>query len=82
MSQNYTPEFKRRLSASMRKKDEPTKASPLSMAYPKPASPSGAANSAKNARQSPSQHEGEPPAEGVRKEFLKKAAAFFAKEID
>jgi hypothetical protein len=35
----------------MRKKDEPTKASPQSMVYPKPASPNGAANSAKNARQ-------------------------------
>lgn len=51
MSQNYTPEFKKRLSDSTRKKDEPTKASPQSMAYPKPASPSGAVNSAKNARQ-------------------------------
>jgi len=35
----------------MRKKDEPTKASPQSMGYPKPASLSGAANLAKNARQ-------------------------------
>ena len=37
----------------MSKKDELTKASPLSMAYPKPASPSGAANLAKNARRIP-----------------------------
>ena len=33
------------------KKDESTKVSPQSMAYPAPASPSGAANSTKNARQ-------------------------------
>ena len=48
MSQNYTPEFKKKLS---RKKDEPTKASLPSMAYLKPASPSGATISAKNAGQ-------------------------------
>ena len=35
----------------MKKKDEPTKASPLNMVYSGPASPSGAANAAKNARQ-------------------------------
>ena len=51
MSQNYTSDLKRRWFASMKKRDEPTKVSPQSMAYPKPASPSGAANSAKNARQ-------------------------------
>lgn len=48
MSQNYTSDLKRRWSASMKKKDERTKVSPQSMAYPKPASPRGAANSAKN----------------------------------
>ena len=35
------PNLRRRLSAFMRKKDEPTKASPQSMVYPKPASPNG-----------------------------------------
>ena len=50
MSQNTPPNLKRRLSASTRKKGEPTKASQQSMAYPKPVSPSGAVNSAKNAR--------------------------------
>ena len=35
----------------MSKKGEPIKVSPLSMAYLKPVSPSGAENSPKNARQ-------------------------------
>ncbi len=47
------PNLRRRLFVSMRKKDGLTKASPLSMAYQKPASPSGAANSAKNAKRKP-----------------------------
>ena len=81
----------------MRKKDAPTKASPRNMAYPKPASPSGVENLAKNAKRKLSNpdttNEMELMKENLRlrkeleeakKEnlFLKKAAAFFAKEID
>ena len=39
----------------MKKKDALTKASSLNMAYPKPVSPNGAVNYAKNARQAPNQ---------------------------
>ena len=46
--------LKRRLFAFMRKKDVLTKASLLSMEYPRPAFPSGAANLVKNAKQKPS----------------------------
>lgn len=53
MPQNYAPEFKRRSSVSMKRKDAPTKALLLSMAYPKPASLSGAVSYVKNARQAP-----------------------------
>lgn len=49
MSKTTRPNL-RRFTASMRQKDEPTKASPQSMEYLKSASPSGAMNSAKNAR--------------------------------
>ena len=53
MPQNYTPEYKK-LFVFVRKKDVLTKASQLSTAYPKPAFPSGVANSVKNAKQKPS----------------------------
>ncbi len=77
----------------MREKVAPTKASPQSTVYPKPVSPSGAANPAENARQAPQAKEDydsmkedlrlKREDEGSRKEiaFLKKAAAFSAKEI-
>lgn len=51
MPQNYTPEFKKIVSVSTKKRDVLTKASPLNMAYPKPAFSSGAVNYAENARQ-------------------------------
>ena len=53
MPQSYAPEFKRRLSASTQRKDEPTKASLRNTAYPKPAFPSGVVNLAENAKQKP-----------------------------
>ena len=67
----------------MKKKVVPTKASPLSMWYRKPAFLSGVASLVKNASQARKlrlKRENEE----LRKEnlFLKKAAAFFAKEID
>lgn len=55
MPQSYTPEFKKRLFFSMRKKGAPTKVAPQSTVYPRPAFPNGAANSAKNARTKPGQ---------------------------
>ena len=51
MPQSYAPEFKRRLSASTQRKDEPTKASLRNTAYPKPAFLSGVASLVKNASQ-------------------------------
>ena len=69
----------------MKRKVVPTKASPLSMGYRKPAFLSGVASLVKNASQARKpmlrlKRENEE----LRKEnlFLKKAAAFFAKEID
>ena len=53
MPQTYTPEFKKKIVVSIWKKDVLTKASPLSMAYQKPASLNGVLNLAKNARQKP-----------------------------
>lgn len=46
MPQSYTPEFRKKIVLL-------TKASPLSMAYPKAVFPSGTANLTKNARQKP-----------------------------
>ena len=83
----------------MRKKGEPTKASQLSMAYPKPASPMwwtslrGGGEFNKECQTSPdikTEYDNmkeflrlKRENEELRKEnlFLKKAAAFFAKEI-
>ena len=67
----------------MKRKVVPTKASPLSMGYRKPAFLSGVANLVKNDNMKEMlrlKRENEE----LRKEnlFLKKAAAFFAKEID
>ena len=44
------PNLRRRLSASVRKKDEPTKASLQGMVYLKPASPSDAENLVRKAK--------------------------------
>ena len=93
MPQNYTPEFKKKIVRLIWRRDAPIKVSLQSMAYQKPASPSGAVNSAKNARQAGRKEEYDymkemlklrKENEELRKEnlFLKKAAAFFAKEID
>lgn len=49
MPQNYTPEFKKKIVAFMKKMDAPTKALLLNIAYPKPVSPNGASYSVKNA---------------------------------
>ena len=53
MPQNYTPEFKKKIVRLhlIWRRDAPIKVSLQSMAYQKPASPSGAVNSAENARQ-------------------------------
>ena len=53
MPQIYEPEFKKKLSAFIQKKDSSTKASLLNMEYPKPVSPSGAENLTKNAKPKP-----------------------------
>ena len=49
MPQNYAPEFKRRLSVSMKRKDALTKVSQQNMVYPKLPSLRGVNNSVKNA---------------------------------
>ena len=51
MSQNYTPEFKKKIVRLHEEKGRTYKSILLSMAYPRPTSPCDAANSAKNARQ-------------------------------
>ena len=52
MPQTYTPEFKKKIvRLHLEEKSMLTKASPLSMAYQKPASLNGVLNLAKNARQ-------------------------------
>jgi len=79
----------------MKRKDALTKALLLSMAYPKQVSPSGAVNLVKNARQARKPRKNtidymkeilklRKEKEELQKEnlFLKKVAAFFAKEID
>jgi hypothetical protein len=75
----------------MKRKVVPTKASPLSMGYRKPAFLSGVASLVKNASQAKEDYDNmkemlrlKRENEELRKEnlFLKKAAAFFAKEID
>ena len=93
MPQSYTPEFKKKSYVFMKKKVVLTKASLLSMGFPKTASLSGAANSVKNAKSKPLKIQTRrmkwnlrlrKELEEVKKEnlFLKKAAVFFAKEID
>ena len=52
MSQNYTPEFKKKIVRLHLEEGRTYKSiTAESMAYQKPASPSGAVNSAENARQ-------------------------------
>lgn len=53
MPQIYEPEFKKKLSAFIQKKDSSTKASLLNTVVPKPVSPGGVLNSAKNANPKP-----------------------------
>lgn len=55
MPQSYAPEFKKKLSVFIWKMGAPTKALLRNTAYQKPAFPSGAANSVKNAKPKPSQ---------------------------
>lgn len=55
MPQSYTPEFRKKIVRLHTEEGVPAKASLLSMGYPKPAFPSGAANSVKNAKPKPSQ---------------------------
>ena len=55
MPQSYTPEFRKKIVRLHTEEGVPAKASLLSMGYPKPAFPSGAANYAMNARQAPKQ---------------------------
>ncbi len=52
MPQNYTQEFKKKIvRLHLEEESAPTKVSQLNTASQKPVSPSGAENSAKNARQ-------------------------------
>ena len=51
MPQSYTPEFKKKIVRLHERKVVPTKASPLSMGYRKPAFLSGVASLVKNASQ-------------------------------
>lgn len=55
MPQSYTPEFKKKLSVSIWKRDAPTKALLQNTAYQKPVFLNGAVNSVKNVRPKPSQ---------------------------
>ena len=50
MPQSYTPEFRKKIVRLHTEEGVPAKASLLSMGYPKPAFPSGAANLVKNAK--------------------------------
>ena len=51
MPQSYTPEFKKKIVRLHEEEGRPTKASPLSMGYRKPAFLSGVASLVKNASQ-------------------------------
>ena len=94
MSQNYTPEFKRRLSVFMRKKDEPTKSITAEYGVSKASISKWCSEFSKECQTDPQAKEDyDSMKENLRlkreneelwKEiaFLKKAAAFFTKEID
>lgn len=97
MPQNYTPEFKKRQYVFGKKQVVLTKVSLPSMVQQKPALPSGVTNLVKNAKKALQNPDASnemklmkenlrlrKELEEARKEnlFLKKAATFFAKEID